>query len=619
MFLLVLGYNWYTAVNAEDMPAATETAASDSSMVAAPAPAPEATASFEPATPTNDSLAEVRRMAELTGRFGSFAPSAEGENQRFTLKNSRVLVTVNSKGGWFTSATLIDGYKTYWDTAQVPLFNPDRSKIDLWLDYPGKGLINTADLYFTKVREGQTAEGSELVLRMNTDRSDAYLEYRYLLANDGYTVDVDVNAVGLNTLVNLETARLDWTAAGHHLEKGVDWERQHSSVFYREMDRGRDYLGEGRDNEETLERDLNWMAFKQNYFSAIVISRDGFPTGSFVRSYPPVDERDTTVNMFYEARLPLGLANAPVASKQLQFYFGPNDLDEFKKLDVDELGKIIDYGWWIFGWVNRWLVRPTFEFLIGIFSNVGITIIVLTILIKLLLAPITWKNFMSAAKMRVLRPEMDEINEKHKDDAMAKQQATMALYRETGVNPFAGCLPMLLQMPILYAMFRFFPANIDLRGKSFWWAEDLGAYDAIVTWTTEIPFISSIYGNHVSGFAVLMAASTFFYSRMSMANTPNTNQPGMPNMKVIMNLFPIISLVFFNKFAAGLNFYYFTANVISIGQMYVIKRFFIDEDKIHAKIQANKAKPKKKSAFQQRLEEMQKLQQERAKQQQRKK
>lgn len=619
MFLLVLGYNWYTGVNAEDSIATTENVASDSAQVVIPTPNLVETASFAPASEPNDSLANERRKAELTGRFGSFAPSAEGENQRFTLKNSRVLVTVNSKGGWFTSATLIDGYKTYWDTASVPLFNPDRSKIDLWLDYTGKGLINASDLYFTKVREGQTDDGSELVLRMNTARSDAYLEYHYMLASDGYTVKVDVNAVGLNTLVNLETARLDWTAAGHNLEKGVEWERQHSSVFYREMDRGRDYLGEGRDNEENLERTLNWMAFKQNYFSAIVISRDGFASGGYVRSYPPIDERDTTVNMFYEARLPLGLANAPVASKQLEFYFGPNDLDELNKLDVDELGQIIDYGWWIFGWVNRWMVRPAFDILIRIFSNVGITIIVLTFLIKLLLAPITWKNFISAAKMRVLRPEMDEINEKHKDDAMAKQQATMALYRETGVNPFAGCLPMLLQMPILYAMFRFFPANIDLRGKSFWWAEDLGAYDAIVTWTTEIPFVSSIYGNHVSGFALLMAVSTFFYSRMSMANTPNTNQPGMPNMKLIMNLFPIISLVFFNKFAAGLNFYYFMANVISIGQMYLIKRFFIDEDKIHAKIQSNKAKPKKKSAFQQRLEEMQKVQQERAKQQTRKK
>lgn len=619
MFLLVLGYNWYTAVNTEELPETTKQLSSDSTQVAVPTAEPAQTPSIVEPTALNDSIANARKAAELNGRFGSFAASAEGENERFTLKNNRVMVTVHSKGGWFTSATLIDGFKTYWDTASVQLFNPDRSKIDLWLDYPGKGLINTSELYFTKVREGQTADGSELVLRMNTDRSDAYLEYRYLLANDGYTVDVEVNAIGLNTLVNLESARLDWTAAGYHIEKGVEWERQHSSVFYREMDRGRDYLGEGRDNEEKLERTLNWMAFKQNYFSSIVISEEGFPAGAFVRSYPPVDERDTTVNMFYEARLPLGFTNASVASKRLQFYFGPNDLDEFKKLDVDELGKIIDYGWWIFGWVNRWMVRPTFEFLLGLLGNVGITIIVLTILIKLLLAPITWKNFMSAAKMRVLRPEMDEINEKHKDDAMAKQQATMALYRETGVNPFAGCLPMLLQMPILYAMFRFFPANIDLRGKGFWWAEDLGAYDAIVTWTTEIPFISSIYGNHVSGFALLMAASTFFYSRMSMANTPNTNQPGMPNMKVIMNLFPIISLVFFNKFAAGLNFYYFTANVISIGQMYLIKRFFIDEEKIHAKIQANKAKPKKKSAFQQRLEEMQKLQQERAKQQQRKK
>ncbi len=218
MFLLVLGYNWYTGVNAEDIVTPTENAAVDSVNVATEAPAPAETASFQPATEPNDSLANVRKMAELTGRFGSFAPSAEGENERFTLKNSRVMVTVHSKGGWFTSATLVNGYKTYWDTASVPLFNPDRSKIDLWLDYPGKGLINTSDLYFTKVREGQTAEGSELVLRLTTDRSDAYLEYRYLLANDGYTVDVDVNAVGLNTLVNLETARLDWTAAGQHLE-----------------------------------------------------------------------------------------------------------------------------------------------------------------------------------------------------------------------------------------------------------------------------------------------------------------------------------------------------------------------------------------------------------------
>lgn len=623
MFLLVLGYNWYSALNAEDAPAPTETVQNGDT------PSPEATEQvastskentfINEVTQADDSLSMARATAEFQNRFGPFAPAAQGKDSRFTLENRRVRVTIDAHGGWFSTATLTDGYKTFWDSAAVQLFDPERSNIDLWLEVPGVGMVNTSELYFTKVRDGKTSDGQELVLRLSTDRSDAFLEYRYVLRDDSYVVDVSIQAIGLNAIANLPATRLDWNAAGMHLEKGIDWERQHSSVFYRKMGKGRSYLGEGRDNDDEVSKPLNWMAFKQNYFSALVISRDGFAEGAFLRSFPPKDDRDSLTNMFFEARLPLALESTPASTKKLEFYFGPNDLDELRGLNVDEVDRIIDYGWWIFGWMNRWVVRPVFNFMIGIIGNVGITIILLTFFIKLVLTPVTWKNFLSSAKMRVLRPEMDEINEKHKDDAMAKQQATMALYRETGVNPFAGCLPMLLQMPILYAMFRFFPANIDLRGKSLLWADDLGAYDSIVTWTTEIPFISSVYGNHVSGFALLMAASTFFYSRMNTANMPNTSQPGMPNMKVIMNIFPLITLIFFNRFAAGLNFYYFCANVISIGQMMLIKKFLIDEDKIRAKIQENKKKPKKKSAFQQRLEEMQKLQQERAKQQNKKK
>jgi YidC/Oxa1 family membrane protein insertase len=255
--------------------------------------------------------------------------------------------------------------------------------------------------------------------------------------------------------------------------------------------------------------------------------------------------------------------------------------------------------------VNRNAILPLYQFLSQHFVSAGIIILIITLIIKLALTPITWKNFMSSAKMRVLRPEIDALTEKHGDDAMGKQQATMALYRQTGVNPLAGCLPGLLQMPILYAMFRFFPANIDMRGQSFLWADDLGAFDSIL----DLPFSIPFYGAHVSGFTILMAASTFFYMRMTMANQPpQPQQPGMPNMKVIQQMFPFMMLFFFNRFASGLSLYYLAANIISMGQMLAIKAFLIDEDKIRAKIEENKAKPKKKSGFQERLEQMQKEQ-----------
>ncbi len=609
MFLLVLGYNWYTAEDPQPKQASSTTVQTDSMAQPEQSVQPEIVAPTE----ESDSLQLARQNAERASRYGVFANSVGAEEQFYVLENTRVKVDISSKGGMFNSATLVDGYKSYWDSTQIKLWDPAKTEFILWAEYPGKGKMNLSELSFKKVSEQRTADGQVLTMRLETNDPLKYLEYVYTLPDDSYVVDVNLNIVGLEQTVDISTARLDWNAASHHMEKGIQWERQHSAIYFREMGQGRDYLGDGRDDEETLEEPLNWLSFKQNFFSAAVISRDGFGSNAFLHSTPPKDEKDTTVNMYYEARLPLAMEPSSNATKKLEFYFGPNDLDELNKLDVDEFGKIIDYGWWIFGWVNRWLVRPVFDWLLGAIGNIGIAIIVMTLLIKLLLSPITWKNFMSSAKMRVLRPEMDELNEKYKDDATGKQTATMALYRQTGVNPFAGCLPMLLQMPILYAMFRFFPANIDMRGRSFLWADDLGAYDAILTWSQEIPIISSFYGNHVSGFAVMMAVSTFFYSRMSTANMPTSQQPGMPNMKVIMNLFPIITLVFFNRFAAGLNFYYFCANVISIIQMVVIKRYFIDEEKIRAKIDSNKAKPKKKSSFQERLEEMQKIQQQQQK------
>jgi YidC/Oxa1 family membrane protein insertase len=270
-----------------------------------------------------------------------------------------------------------------------------------------------------------------------------------------------------------------------------------------------------------------------------------------------------------------------------------------------EVDRIIDYGWWIFGWVNRNAILPLYQFSAILCFRRNHHPHHHASSSRLALSPITWKNFKSSAKMRALRPEIDALTEKHGDDAMGKQQATMALYRQTGVNPLAGCLPGLLQMPILYAMFRFFPANIDMRGQSFLWADDLGAFDSIL----DLPFSIPFYGAHVSGFTILMSASTFFYMRMTMANQPpQPQQPGMPNMKVIQQMFPFMMLFFFNRFASGLSLYYLAANVISMGQMLAIKAFLIDEGKIRDKIEENKAKPKKKSGFQERLEQMQKEQ-----------
>jgi|TARA_B110000093_G_C12912239_1_gene385268 YidC/Oxa1 family membrane protein insertase len=299
-------------------------------------------------------------------------------------------------------------------------------------------------------------------------------------------------------------------------------------------------------------------------------------------------------------------------AQEFDFYLGPNKLENLNSTGLADVGKIIDYGWWIFGWVNRNAILPLYNVLHKNIVSAGLIVLLITLIIKMFLFPITWKNFLSSAKMKMLRPDIEEINETHKDDATARQQATMELYRKTGVNPMAGCLPALLQMPILYAMFRFFPANIDLRGQSFLWADDLAAFDAVITWSSDyaIPF----YGNHVSGFTVLMAISIFFYMRMTTAGQPpQPTQPGMPNMKVIQNFIPFTMLFFFNKFAAGLSLYYLAANLVSIGQMLIIKRYFIDEVKIRAQIDENARNPKKKSAFQERLAEMQKEQQNKTK------
>lgn len=607
MALIWVGYFWYASPTEEELAAqAAEVARQDSLAAAAAAAAAEqqAAAAFEREEPAPlDSAALAAASAATRAAFGPLAPAVatDGTNGKVQLRGGLVDVDFLVRGGMPHRAILRDGSTQYGTGEPIELWDAERSRMDLSFDLAAAGRVHLSDLAFQTIEQTDTSVTLEA-------RGDQGVALRWHHVLDGYALRSELSWLNLAGLA-ADEANLIWQAVGHANEKGLEWERQHSAVYFREADMGRDYLSDGREDEETVEGPLEWFAFKQNFFSALLAVEGGFSPGAELRSAPL--EGDTTATMAYQAQVGVPLAFvASNAATNFQFFLGPNEIVALNATGLGEVDRIIDYGWWIFGWVNRNLILPLYNLLSRSITNAGLIILIITVVIKLVLSPITWKNFMSSAKMRVLKPEMDEINDKHKDDAMARQQAMMTLYRETGVNPLAGCLPALLQMPILYAMFRFFPANIDLRGKSFWWADDLGAYDSIL----DLPFSIPMYGAHVSGFTVLMAASTFFYMRLTMATQPQQpQQPGMPNMKVIQQIFPFMMLFFFNRYAAGLSLYYLTANVISIGQMYAIKAFFIDEEKIRAKIEAKKAQPKKKSSFQERLEQMQAEQQKRTK------
>ena len=594
MALLFLGYSWYIQPSEEELAsakaAAAEAAREDSLATAAAAKKSVEITDIRAVETAPDTL-----PAAWEARWGAWAAAVPGRDTSVTLSNDRVSVTFSSRGGMPQSATLVDGYTRYQDGTPIALWDPARSTMHLRIAGAGAPPISVGDLHFAPT------VFNDSVVQWTARGAAGLIEIRHTLSGYGLTSSVAFSGA------MPDSALLVWDATGVANEKGIDWERQHSAFYYKETGLSRDYLTDGGEDDAVTEVPLEWVAMKQNFFSAVVSSPQGFASGAAL-AQTPLGE-DSTATLHFVAQLPL-VPEPGKSAYGLSYYFGPNDLPHLEATGLSEVERIIDYGWWIFGWVNREWILPVYSWLSGHIASAGLVILLLTLLIKLALSPVTWKNFVSSAKMRVLRPEMEAINEAHKDDALARQQATMALYRETGVNPLAGCIPALLQMPILYAMFRFFPANIELRGKSFLWADDLGAYDSIVSLPFEIPF----YGAHISGFTVLMAVSTWGYMKLTMASQPAMpQQPGMPNMQIIQQIFPVMMLFFFNRYASGLSLYYLIANVISIGQMYAIKAWFIDEDKIRNRIDENKAKPKKKSAFAERLEQMQAEQQRKTK------
>lgn len=549
-----------------------------------------------------DSLKE-KKNEEL---FGSFSNAAEGSQKFLTLENNKIKVTLSTLGGRPYTVQLKE-YQTF-DSLPVLLFDGDSTVFGLNFFSQNK-IINTHNLFFSAISTDTIlkADKSSQKITMRLDAGEGrYLEYVYELAPNSYKMKFRINTIGFDKILNNKSDLvLNWDIFVRQQEKGASYESNYTTVYYKFTDDEVDYLSETSDEKEDLRTKVKWVAFKQQFFSAVLVSNDAFPSAT-VSSTKYTGVKNKILKVF-RSEISIPFESKASESKDMTFYFGPNHFTTLKKQEIPDLESLVPLGWGIFGWINQFAVIPIFNFLGGFIGSYGIIILLLTLIIKLVLLPLTYKSYLSTAKMRVLKPQIDEIHAKiPKDKTMERQQATMALYKRVGVSPLGGCLPMLLQMPILFAMFRFFPASIELRQQSFLWATDLSSYDSIVSWSGDIPLLSSFYGNHVSLFCLLMTASTIIYTYQQ--NKMNPASTSMPGMKVMMYLMPLMFLFIFNSYASGLSYYYLLANLFTFAQIYLIRKF-VNEDAILAKLNENKKKPAKKSKFQERLELMAKQRQ----------
>ena len=558
----------------------------------------------------NDSVAKARvaqAYAAPVYKDSLLEQASKAQEEFFTLENDKIKVTFTSKGAQ-ASQVLVKGYYTH-DSLDLYLVRKGASNftIDFYTDQQ----ISTADFSFTKVAQTD----SSLTFRLPFGEN-AYIEHEYVLQPDKYMVDFNLRMVGMEKYISRKSGvAVDWNLDIPRLERGYDNEKNYSTIAYKfPGDEKVEDLGLRKaDSKEDISTKVEWFAFQQQFFSAIMMAKNDFESGKL--SYKFYDASDADMRLMdCNAEMTVEYTAAPVVEYPFSFYYGPNHYKTLKSYGFG-FEKIVPLGGWLIGWINRVVIINFFDYLSRFISNFGIIILLMTIAIKLLISPLTLKSYISSAKMRVLKPEIDKINEKYpkQEDAMKKQQEIMALYKKTGVSMFGGCLPMLLQFPILFAMFRFFPASFELRQQGFLWADDLSTYDAIF----ELPFHIPLYGDHVSLFAILMAVSMYFYSKMNMDQMPSSNE--MAGMRTMQLYFmPIFLLVLCNNFSSGLSYYYMLSNLFTIVQTWVIRKYFVDEKKLYAQLQAKAANAKapKKSKFQQRLDEMYKQQQELQRQQQ---
>lgn len=538
-----------------------------------------------------DSTAVANYQGTL-GAFGFTKPS----NEVTTLENDVLLLKISNKGGQITEA-IMKNFVTY-DSVPVYLIKDGNASFGLDFSTSDNRVLNTQDLYFEPIL---TNDNGNQVLSLKAKTSNnQYLEYRYEMKPNEYLVDFTIKSKGLdNVISSSKPVQLDWKLKGIRHSKSIQYENRYTRLTYNHEDDKISKLSEGSDDEET-EEDVKWISYRQHFFSSILAADQPFKNGDLT-SVNLVEEESRTFGFTkkYSSILPLELEGGEI-SKDLHWYFGPTDVDTLSKYEDLGLVDSIPFGWGIFGWINRYVFTPFYS-LISNYFPYGIAIVIMTILVRLAMSPVTYKSYLSQAKMKVLKPEITELGEKYKDNAMKKQQETMKLYGKAGVSPMSGCIPAVIQMPIFYALFMFFPTSFALRQKSFLWADDLSSFDTIYQFPEgfSIPF----YGDHVSLFPILASIAIFFYMMMTTGQNMPT-QPGMPNMKFIMYLMPFMMLFFFNNYASGLSLYYFVSNMITIGIMLVIKNFILDNDRIHAQIQENKKKPKKENKFQKKMREM---------------
>ncbi|MDN3707045.1 membrane protein insertase YidC [Myroides ceti] len=544
---------------------------------------------------------------QLKAALGAFAysatlPSVKGKDVKVT--NDLITITFSNKGGYIKEIEVNNVKRISKHSDElVKIIKDNNSKLNLQFQSKDNRVYNTNDLYFepTLAKEG---ENQIVSMKLKTSET-AYLEYRYVIKPKEYMLDFSIRTVGLSNIVDgSKTAELEWQLKAYRNEKSISYENRYVEIAY-EHDSGKDdYLSATSKFEEKTISEVSYVAFKQHFFSSILLTDTPFKTTSLKSQNLVSDEKlDTVFTKDFNAKMPLEFKGGEL-SYNMNLYFGPSDYDILKGYKRN-LEQTMPLGWGIFGWINKFLFIPVFGFLVKFIPH-GIAIIVLTILVRLVMSPITYKSYVSQAKMKVIRPEVAEINEKFKNDPMKKQQETMKLYSKAGVNPMAGCIPGLLQIPIFYALFQFFPSAFDLRQKSFLWADDLSSYDNVLN----LPFYIPFYGNHVSLFPILASIAIFFYMKMTTGDQAQmtTPQEGMPDMSKIMKIMiyisPLMMLFFFNNYASGLSLYYFISNLITIGIMYVIKNKIVKEDKIKAKIEENKTKERPKSKFQRKMEEM---------------
>ena len=524
----------------------------------------------------------------------SFLKTNSNSQDDVIIENDDLILKFSSKGGQLVEALL----KNFSDYKGDPLYLIKDGNQNINLNFStslGK-LVNTSDYNFkSTVKNSSESTTLNMILLVSENQ---YLNFEYVIPRKGFMMDFSIISSGFKNIVdNKKSIYLNWDLKAFRQAKSAEYENRYSQLYYQFDGDDTDYLSSYSDSDDT-EDSVSWISYGQHFFNSILVLENPSNEVFFESKKLFEDEgKDVVYTKNYSSKIPLGLSGSEFNSN-MNLYIGPNDYDILKNYE-NNISNSIYFGWGIFGWINRFIYFPLFGFL-GKYFSAGLAVILMTIITRLAMSPVTYKTYVSQARMKVIKPEITELNEKYKNDAIKKQQETMKLYNKAGANPLLGCVPALFQLPVFYALFCFFPIAFPLRGKPFLWADDLSSYDVIA----ELPFSIPFYGDHVSLLPILASIAIFFYTMMSSGAQMQSTQPGVPNMKFIMYLMPVMMLFFFNNYASAFSLYYFISNILTILIMLMIKHFIIDEDKIRLQIQENKKKPTTQNRFQRKMKEM---------------